>query len=100
MGEMAEWAYQRELDMQLKLERELVREHETKRKQYLQDVVDKVWTTSDGTRIPIPNMDDKHLANSRRLIILNNWRTEFLPSIEWEINKRELLKKVQAVCAG
>lgn len=94
MGDMAEWAYQRELDAQLKYERELEKEHERKHKLYLQDVVDKVWTTSDGTRIPIHDMDDKHLANTRRLIILHDWRKEFLPIIDWEINKRELIKEL------
>lgn len=57
------------------------------------DAASGIWTTKDGTRIPLEAMTDSHLLNAYRMVVKNNIMDMLLPwvvALEKEMERRQL----------
>lgn len=47
-----------------------------------------LWETKTFDLIPISQMTTSHIQNALRMCIKNNWRTEYIPVFQKELEKR------------
>lgn len=47
-----------------------------------------MWETKTFELIPISQMTTQHILNAMRMCIKNNWRTEYIPVFQKELEKR------------
>lgn len=63
--------------------------------QYYEDVDNNIWVTREGLRIPIHDMETRHIENCLNMIYRSNgrWRREYLPALQQELLKRKQEEK-------
>lgn len=47
-----------------------------------------LWETKTFDLIPVSQMTTSHIQNTLRMCIKNNWRTEYIPVFQKELEKR------------
>lgn len=68
--------------------------------QYIDNVREGIWINASGEKLYISQIDDVYLQNIYNKIIRDNWRMDYLPIIEQELDKRKKNMKYKISLQG